>query len=372
MDILNVVKRVNAKARKSGNFFDCLTPRHFLIHVAPSTYNTLVPRSTRHLRPLLSLALALTIAACSRTAPPSGSEDAAAPPDAAHSTGHDDPLQPPPPPPSNAALDAIEIGDRAMLDGDFEAAIAAFRTASHETPGNPDILRSLAEALIAAGNPGEAIPAYTQILAIDPADQTTHYNLGVAHMHLGHYREAELTFQRLLQSDTDNLPALFNLAEAYREQHKLADARDTWQRCLAIDSENAEAHMRLAEAFWELRDFQAAERHFRTASTLAPDDLDTQLNFAAAARINRNYGWAALAMRRALAIDKTQPEIWNQAADVMLTIYRKDQELERLAEAVYAWEQSLELDPSQEGIRERIDTYAPLVKGIEVDAPFGP
>jgi tetratricopeptide (TPR) repeat protein len=181
-------------------------------------------------------------------------------------------------------LDAIEIGDRAMLDGDFEAAIAAFRTASHETPGNPDILRSLAEALIAAGNPGEAIPAYTQILAIDPADQTTHYNLGVAHMHLGHYREAELTFQRLLQSDTDNLPALFNLAEAYREQHKLADARDTWQRCLAIDSENAEAHMRLAEAFWELRDFQAAERHFRTASTLAPDDLDTQLNFAAAAR----------------------------------------------------------------------------------------
>jgi tetratricopeptide (TPR) repeat protein len=141
---------------------------------------------------------------------------------------------------------------------------------------------------------------------------------------------------------------------------------------LAIDSENAEAHMRLAEAFWELRDFQAAERHFRTASTLAPDDLDTQLNFAAAARINRNYGWAALAMGRALAIDKTQPEIWNQAADVMLTIYRKDQELERLAEAVYAWEQSLELDPSQEGIRERIDTYAPLVEGIEVDATFFP
>ena len=383
MDIINFERHVKRKEVKTESFFlqRKITPL-FLILPPVYSYNTPVQYRSKYLAIALLVSLLLTGMACSRRASEPSSD---APNNSAETpiTDSGDPqIQPSGVTPGHAAdgtdtpqqpidLTAIELGDQAMIAGDFEAAIAAYQDALTESPDNTDALKALAEALVAGGQPAAALPIYEQLLAADDADVTTLYNLGVAHMHLAQYDKAVTAYVALLnEADPDHTPALFNLAVAYQAMGQLGDARDTWERHLALDSENAEAHMRIAEVMLELGDVKTAEFHLRKSSGLAPNDLDAQLNTAAAARLNRNYGWVAIALRRAVTIEPNDPTIWVQMGDAMFIIYTQSQALPHLAEAVYAWEASYALDPDQPILRKRIDSHTDSVVGIDASTSF--
>ena len=258
---------------------------------------------------------------------------------------------------SEEARHAFLAGDRALAEGRCETAVDAFAQAAQLHPDNVELLRALAEAMTAAHQYDRVTATYEQILALGGEDPVTLYNLAVAYTRLKEYYRAERAYRELLEIDEQHLRARYNLAVVYHVQGKLDDACRTWRAYIRQDDNNAAAYMLLGELLLQLRQPEEALVHLCRASVLAPDDLVTQLNLAAAAKLTGSYGWAAMALEKAASLAPDDAEIWADLGEVLLTIHRDTGDAEFLTEAIAAGERALAIDPDQPALREYLATY---------------
>ncbi len=258
---------------------------------------------------------------------------------------------------SEEARHAFLAGDRALAEGRYETAVDAFVQAAQLHPDDVELLRALAEAMTAAQQYRRVTATYEQILALDGEDLVTLYNVAVAYTRLKEYYRAEQAYRELLEIDEHHLRGRYNLAVVYQVQGKLDNACRTWRAYIRQDDNNAAAHMLLGELLLQLRQPEEALVHLRRASVLAPDDLTTQLNLAAAAKLTGSYGRAAMALEKAAALAPDDAEIWADLGEVLLVIHRDTGDAEFLSEAIAAWERSLAIDPDQPALRDYLATY---------------
>ncbi|MFH4978554.1 hypothetical protein AB6A40_005263 [Gnathostoma spinigerum] len=100
------------------------------------------------------------------------------------------------------------IGILYNLNGDYERAIDAIRSALSCNPNNPKMWNRLGATLANSEQIGEAILAYNRSLQLYPASARTRYNLGIACCHLESYYEAVGHFISALEIQRRNSSAI--------------------------------------------------------------------------------------------------------------------------------------------------------------------
>ncbi len=158
-------------------------------------------------------------------------------------------------------------------------------------------------------------------------------------------------YQQAIDQDPTCAPAYAGIADCYallgftpygtmRPTEAFPLARAAAQKALALDDTLAEAHVSIALcSFWYDWDWAAAERAFRRALDISPDNIPAYVWYSellgAIGRELEGVDWA----RQATAVD---PLSVSAAANVSLALYRA----RRHDEALVAGAKALELDPN--------------------------
>ncbi|MDP4911528.1 MAG: hypothetical protein NWR09_06530 [Pseudomonadales bacterium] len=159
--------------------------------------------------------------------------------------------------PYQQLLDQGLAADERYRQGQYSKALAAYQAASQDTQALLDSIgtviaanQQLGEAALAAGDAQAAIQAFTQLLAIRPANATY---------------QASLARARNLSEVIDKVRA----AEAAQANNNLAGARDLYQQALALDNQWPAARQGLARV-----KEQITREQFNAAMSLGFRSLD--------------------------------------------------------------------------------------------------
>lgn len=150
--------------------------------------------------------------------------------------------------------------------GRLDEAIAAYRDALALDPASTDALLSLGIALRACGRAAEAVPAYEEALRLDPANPAGWQNLANALQDLGRGHEATIARARVAATTV--------WAQA-RELHRSGQtdaAIDAYRRVVAIAPDTALAWHLLGGLHEHRGDLDEAAHCYDTAHRIAPSD----------------------------------------------------------------------------------------------------
>ncbi len=248
--------------------------------------------------------------------------------------------------------------DKALAAGRNKESIALFREAVELSPSNPDALRGLAMGLLAAEQFQEAIDLYRKLIELAPEDRTARFNLALARAREGDFAEAEKTYWELLKRYPDFVQARANLGTLYQTQGKLGAARRQWSEVIRLSPKLIKGHEAMGEILMDLEKPAEAMEAFAEAAKLQPKQAAAWLNYAAAAAEAGSGGRALAALQQAIKLAPLDSEAWSMRGDMLLELYRAKNERKLLRQAVQAWKKSLEIDPSQDKLRELLKTYS--------------
>lgn len=133
-------------------------------------------------------------------------------------------------------------------EGNFLAAISAFRTALEHEPYNLDVKNELAVSLQFMDEWEQARALYQDILKQDPNHIDAHLNLGGCFQKTANFTRAIAHFQRAIALDPGNAIAYENLAIIRRQQGYYADSERYYGYSLAILSNQA-----AREKYWGVK-----------------------------------------------------------------------------------------------------------------------
>src|SRR5581483_1608809 len=103
-------------------------------------------------------------------------------------------------------------------------------------------------ALVQAGRPADAVPAFAAAAEINPGDFSARRNLGSSLFQTGRYAEAITEFRSALQIDPSNAPAHVGLGNALYQTKLTNEALSEYKTALKIDPEFADAENTLGYA----------------------------------------------------------------------------------------------------------------------------
>ena len=252
-------------------------------------------------------------------------------------------------------------GDAYLAEGDFLAACRCFQQAAELDEHNLDALRGLSIALVASQQFEQAVPVYQRILAEDDRDKPIRFNLAVAYQRLANWERAEYTYKQILRDEPANARAWYNLATTFQVQAKLAEAAEAWRKTVQLAPQLAGAHASLGEVLMDQDDPAEAGEAFSQAAKLEPAVVSHWINLAVASREAGQLGRAVAGYLRALSLSPQDAGLWRELGSTRLEIYRLTQDVKMLAEAVAAWQKSLQLQPNQPDVAQWVRTYTPLV-----------
>lgn len=228
-----------------------------------------------------------------------------------------------------AVLDLLSRAVDRHRTGDIAAAEGLYRVVLAETPDQPDALHLLGLALLAKGNPGEALDLVQRAVRIAPASADYHVTLGTAQQILG----------------------------------LLPDARDSYSRAIALNPAVEGAHNNLGMVLRELGQPEAAADAFREVCESAPHNPDGWTNYGMALKESGKLEEAETAILHALSLDER-----STAALTQLGALRAKQE--RVDEAIAAYRAALTLDPDDAEANDNLGWALLLaVKNEPLEAP---
>jgi protein O-GlcNAc transferase len=190
---------------------------------------------------------------------------------------------------------------------DLGAAETLLREATRVAPGVAEFHGDLGTALLAAGQPADAVTSLEQATALDPTYVEAHTNLGTALHVLGRFDDAVASFERSLVLRPDAAEAHNNLGAALRAQGRLADAIARYWVALTFRADYPEAHNNLGNALWERGEVDAAIVCFERALALRPEYAEAYNNLGNAFRDCGRLPEALIAYRQAIELRPDYP-----------------------------------------------------------------
>jgi tetratricopeptide (TPR) repeat protein len=122
----------------------------------------------------------------------------------------------------------------------------------------------------------EAIKAFEQELAINPANPTTYYKLADAYSRVQKYEEAERMLQRSIWLDATATGPYVLLGKVLQKKGEPVLALGYLQRAAAMDPNNPMTHQLLGQAYRDVGKTEDAERELKTAEQLRNKQTDFQ------------------------------------------------------------------------------------------------
>ncbi|HEY9127837.1 MAG TPA: tetratricopeptide repeat protein, partial [Acidobacteriaceae bacterium] len=152
--------------------------------------------------------------------------------------------------------------------GNYDAAIAAYRTVRRLRPGMPGLELNYGLALFKSERYKEAAEVLEAELKRHPdGPETLRLTTltGMAYYGERDYRAAAPYLKKAAESDPKSLPLLLALDHCYLWTKQLDAVMEVYQRILAIDPDSAEADMIAGEALDEKSDITGAIAQFQAA-----------------------------------------------------------------------------------------------------------
>ena len=195
-------------------------------------------------------------------------------------------------PASSAAQ--LGLGRIAFERGDFEGAATRFATALRGQPPGSVAHHHLGLALRRLGRRAEAAAqlAMNEHVAIRFADplfselqqlnvsREAHIKRGTAAMRQGRPDAALAAFLDALEALPDDPLTVFNVAMALIELGEKEQAEARLRQSIAMNDAYRDPHYNLALILAERNDLKGAERHFRRAAEIDPDDVEARVRHA--------------------------------------------------------------------------------------------
>ena len=163
----------------------------------------------------------------------------------------------------------ICLGGVYDLTGDYEKAVAEFRTAAEKEPKSDDAYRGLAWAYEQLGQLLASEQTYQKAIELRPANWVNYVQLGKFYQRRGNYQKAAAMFQRVTELTPDNRWGYTNLGVAYYYLGRPDEAAAMLRRTLEIRPD-ATAYSDLGAITFFTGRYAESVRAFEKATQLEP------------------------------------------------------------------------------------------------------
>jgi tetratricopeptide (TPR) repeat protein len=171
-------------------------------------------------------------------------------------------------------------------------AVRHLRVAAAARPDARVRLR-LAEALLASGDPAQALQAADAAASLDPEIAEAWFLRGTALNALGRWPEAEQALRAAIRRAPDHAEAHLNLGNALADLDRLDEALVFLRRAASLAPDLVEAHASLGFALTAAHDFSGAIAACERAVALRPASARAHSNLGVAAMLSGDWprGW---------------------------------------------------------------------------------
>jgi tetratricopeptide (TPR) repeat protein len=237
---------------------------------------------------------------------------------------------------------AHELGVTYYRKGDYLKAVASFKKALEEDPGDNEAVQLMGLSYYIAGRPAEAVAPLEKVQTWYPsANVDAAYILGICYIQTKDYANARKAFAKMFGVPADSAAAyLFAarmllrqdfapiaeeyakkaveldprlprahmlLGEIYLYKSRIAEAVEQFQKELELNPGDAAAYYKLADAYSRLQKYEEAEKLLQRSIWL---DATSTGPYILMGKVLEKKGETALAMRalqRAIAMDPNNP-----------------------------------------------------------------
>ena len=207
---------------------------------------------------------------------------------------------------------------------------------------------NLANALIAAGRPEEALAASRIAVGKRPDYASVHVTRGIALLALDRLDEATDSLGRALELDSGHKIARYNMAEIRRGQGRFEESVVSYREVLETDPAFAVAYAGMGEALFRLGQHEEAVESLEQALSLRPDALLIRQVHVLAEALRRQQRHRE-AIERYGDVLEIDPEHAAAHAGMGFALYQ----LERYEEAIESLARSVSLQPQSPDAADR-------------------
>lgn len=288
--------------------------------------------------------------------------------------------------PKSKALAHYIMAVACDLQGQTADAIREYEHAVAFNPAEPLPHLRLAAYDIRNGRLDKAVAQLKTVLNLSPQNFQAHYLLALVYSTQRKYDLAALEYEGILKTasknDPDNLEIYTYLAQLYFSQNKYTEAIAQFNHIIELQPDNVSANYLLGSAYLEIKQYSKAKALFQKVLTLEPGQ-DGALNSLAYmyAQDGTNLDEALKMVRKAVAIDSSNGAYYDTLGWVLFKKGMNTEALMALQKAeVYVqdpvvydhmgdvyktigesamarkfWRKSLDLDPHQPQLQEKIE-----------------
>ena len=192
-------------------------------------------------------------------------------------------------------IDETNLNDIMLTVGDPNEAVAYFQRAARENPGRIDLRRGLAQSLVRAKRPAEAVGIWADVVQMPGATNEDRVNYADALIRAGDWDTAE--------AQLNTIPPTYETYRRYRLEAMVADSNKEWKKAdsfyeIAAGLTTTPSGVLNNWGFSKLTrgDYRDAERLFSEALTLDNGMFTAKNNLVLARSAQRNYDMPVIPM----------------------------------------------------------------------------
>ena len=221
------------------------------------------------------------------------------------------------------------LGNLYQLESKWSQAAVCYQKAIQYAPDYAEAHYELAEILSHQEQWSEAIVSYRQAIQHNPDFSWSYNNLGYALIQVGQWQEAIPVYQKAIELNPDFPWSYYNLAEAYSMLERWSDAVNIYEQATRIQSDLPQLQQKLGNALYHRgnQDLDKALEHFFLAIEQEPNEL--------------------LAYHQAIAIDKTNLELYLKLGDILI-------EQGQVDESIVTYQMALQIAPKNSEVNARL------------------
>ena len=168
------------------------------------------------------------------------------------------------------------LGNCYYLQGKIALAIETFQKAIAIDPEVPYAYYYIGVALYRSARIEEAIQALTKVTALAPSMVMAYYWLGIAYFHTGQYPEARAAFEVLLQRNKESHIAHYHAALICLAEREFEAAQRHLETLTSLGCRDPQVYLHLGEAYYRLNKTSEAAEAYRKGLKLNPGNVPLQ------------------------------------------------------------------------------------------------
>lgn len=216
------------------------------------------------------------------------------------------------------AISYYAVGASLLETGRPGEAVPCFREALRSKPDFTESHKNLGMALMQEGKNREAIEALREAALLNPSDADILTSLGLLLYQEHSFDEAAQLFSAALKLDPDRATALSNLGAALIAQERYEEALEPLDRSVQLQPASSPAHFNLGSALFRLGRFEEAKRHLNAAIRIDERNAGAHILLGYLQEELGDLGAAAAAYRRALELRPTHDEVRRRLEELRL------------------------------------------------------